>query len=195
MANSKKRLQGRRDEMIALIKAEPGITSAEIAERLGLANSSKVSTALWTWIRSNRVMVERITRNGKTMNAHYLPDQVPPDAVERINQKLVDVKDVIPAVKAAGSRNSVFDVPGTKKTGGKRSSRKRASPTGSTPVVSAGSSASSMSRGFACAVTNDGSLVLMRAGQVQFSLSDAEASTLQSYLVKRAAASLFASMA
>jgi hypothetical protein len=44
-------------------------------------------------------------------------------------------------------------------------------------------------------VTNDGSLVLMREGQVQFSLSSTEATTLQSYLVKRAAASVFASIA
>jgi hypothetical protein len=35
----------------------------------------------------------------------------------------------------------------------------------------------------------------MRAGEIAFALSDVEAAALQSYLVKRAAASLFASMA
>lgn len=35
----------------------------------------------------------------------------------------------------------------------------------------------------------------MRSGEIQFSLTDVEAATLQSYLVKRAAANLFASMA
>lgn len=51
------------------------------------------------------------------------------------------------------------------------------------------------SSGFTCALTNDGSLVLIREGQIQFSLSNDEAVMLQSHLVKRAAASFFASMA
>ncbi|WP_175886044.1 hypothetical protein [Burkholderia sp. BCC0044] len=113
-----------------------------------------------------------------------------PDAVERIQQKIVDAKNVIPIAKSDGARSSVFD---TKQLKTKRkprvAQRAPAAPHVTTPLPKIGPA------GFACAVTNDGSLVLMREGTIQFSLSSIEATTLQSYLVKRAAASLFASMA
>ncbi|CAG4911655.1 winged helix-turn-helix domain-containing protein [Paraburkholderia saeva] len=190
MTTSKKQLQSKRAQMHALIQANPGITSGEIAERVGLDSASKVTTALWKAVRSGRILTERVEQNGRFMNAHYLPDQVPPDAVERINQKLVDAKDVIPAAKSPTARNSVFDVPRAekaKKPSGRRAALEIASP--STP-----SDAPVRLRGFACAVTNDGCLVLMRQGQIEFSLSDVEAATLQSYLLRRAAANVFANM-
>jgi 3,4-dihydroxy-2-butanone 4-phosphate synthase len=87
-------------------------------------------------------------------------------------------------VKSADARNSVFDVP--KPT--KQKSQPKAEVTSSRQTTA-------RSPGFACALTSDGSLVLIREGQIEFSLSGAEAATLQSYLVKRAAANLFASMA
>lgn len=195
MAKTKKVALSRRAEIVELIKQQPGITSAEIASRLGIANSTKVSSALWPSVKSNRILVERITKDGKAMNAHYHPDQVPPDAVERIKQKLVDASEVIPMAKAADARNSVFDVPGAARRGKKRVAGKAPTRTPSAAVPVATKPVLPASRSFACAVTNDGTLVLMRAGEIQFSLSDIEAVTLQNYLVKRAAASLFASMA
>jgi len=50
------------------------------------------------------------------------------------------------------------------------------------------------SQPFSCAVANDGSLVLMRGGRIEMSLSEVDAAALQSYLVKRAAANLFANI-
>ncbi|MBW5280842.1 hypothetical protein ACS0X5_26310 [Burkholderia gladioli] len=41
---------------------------------------------------------------------------------------------------------------------------------------------------FTCAIANDGSLVLMRAGRIELALSDADTAILQRYLVKRIAA-------
>lgn len=194
MAKTKKALLSGRAEMISLIKAAPGITSADIAKRLGLPNSSKVSTALWTTIKSGAILTERAEVDGYWMNKHYMADQVPPDAVERIRQKLVDAKDVIPTVRSPRAQNSVFDVPGQQGRAAKRPARK----TSTQPITMTGvpsSKAAPTAHSFACAITNDGSLVLMRAGEIQFSLTDVEAATLQSYLVKRAAANLFASMA
>lgn len=190
MMKSKKEQISRRLQIVELIKLQPGITSAEIARKLNLENSTKVSTAVWPSVKAGRVLVERIVRDGTTMNAHYLSDDVPPDAVERIRQKIVDAKNVIPIAKSDDARSSVFD---TKRPKPKRKPRvaKRAPAAthATTPIPKTGPA------GFACAVTNDGSLVLMREGTIQFSLSSIEATTLQSYLVKRAAASLFASMA
>jgi hypothetical protein len=189
VAKTKKALLSRRAEMVALIKAEPGITSADIAKRLGLPNSSKVSTALWTSIRSGTILTERAEVDGYWMNKHYLPDQVPPDAVERIRQKLVDAKDVIPTKKSPGTQNSVFDVPSAKRHVKKSVASKNATPAPASTTPSISRPPQLATRAFACAVANDGSLVLMRAGEIAF------AAALQSYLVKRAAASLFASMA
>lgn len=189
MMKSKKEQSSRRLQIVELIKLHPGITSAEIARKLHLENSTKVSTAVWPSVKAGRVMVERIVRDGTTMNAHYLSEDVPPDAVERIHQKIVDAKNVIPIAKSDDARTSVFDTkrPKTKR---KPSVAKpvQAPRHATTPAPKMGAA------GFACAVTNDGSLVLMREGTIQFSLSSVEATTLQSYLVKRAAASIFASM-
>ncbi|MBR7969071.1 hypothetical protein [Burkholderia cenocepacia] len=193
MMKSKKEQISRRLQIVELIKRQPGITSAELARKLNLENSTKVSTAIWPSVKAGKVLVERIVRDGTTMNAHYLSDDVPPDAVERIQQKIVDAKNVIPIAKSDDARSSVFD---TKRLKTKRKPRvaKRApaaphaAPHATTPIPKVGPA------GFACAVTNDGSLVLMREGAIQFALSSLEATTLQSYLVKRAAASLFASM-
>lgn len=189
MMKSKKELLSRRMQAVEMIKRHPGITSAEIAEKLELENSTKVSGAVWPEVRAGRVLVERIVRNGTTMNAHYMSDDVPADAVERIQQKIVDAKNVIPIAKSDEARTSVFDTKRLK-TKRKPSTAKAASaaPHAAIPTPKIGPA------GFACAVTNDGSLVLMREGAIQFSLSSIEATTLQSYLVKRAAASLFASM-
>ncbi|SDR02592.1 hypothetical protein SAMN05443026_2507 [Burkholderia orbicola] len=189
MMKSKKEQLSRRMQAVEMIKRHPGITSAEIAEKLELENSTKVSGAVWPEVRAGRVLVERIVRNGTTMNAHYMADDVPPDAVERVQQKIVDVQNVIPIAKSDDARTSVFD---TKRLKTKRkpgvAKPAPAAPHVTTPLPKIGPA------GFACAVTNDGSLVLMREGTIQFSLSSVEATTLQSYLVKRAAASLFASM-
>ncbi|WP_124800768.1 hypothetical protein [Paraburkholderia phosphatilytica] len=114
-----------------------------------------------------------------------MSDQVPPDAAERINQRIIDASEVIPAVKSADARNSVFDVPKQKRP--RKSGSKH--PT-TTPTPAAG-----VPRVFSCAIANDGSLVLMRGGRIELSLSDTDAATLQSYLVKRATANLFASIA
>lgn len=201
MNSRKKQLQGKRGQMLELIRQHPGITSGELAEKVGMEGSSSVSSAMWTAIRLGHIMVERVIRNGKSTNAHYHPDQVPPDAVERVQQKLVNASQVIPISKANDIRSSVFDVPGAKQRRKKHAPRKApsrapaAAPALPATARATASSASSASpRNFACAITNDGSLVLMRAGEIQFSLTDVEAATLQSYLVKRAAANLFASM-
>nr|WP_175800268.1 hypothetical protein [Burkholderia anthina] len=191
---SKKELLSRRAQVVQLIKHQPGITSAEIAEKLGLENSTKVSTSVWPEVRAGRVLVERINRNGQTMNAHYMSDDVPPDAVERIQQKIVDAKSVIPIAKSDDARTSVFDNKGLKAKR-KPSGSQRTPATLPTTSKAAVPASKIETAGFACAVTNDGSLVLMREGSIQFSLSSVEATTLQSYLVKRAAANLFASMA
>ncbi|MGP3661478.1 hypothetical protein ACTU9R_31520 [Burkholderia gladioli] len=194
MMKSKKEQLSRRAKIVELIKSRPGITSGEIAEKLALDNSTKVSTAIWPEVRAGRILVERINRHGQTMNAHYSPDAVPADAVERIQQKIVDAQNVIPIAKSDDARTSVFDNK-PRKVPRRPNATKRASAV-QPIVVSATTPTSKLGlSGFACAVTNDGSLVLMREGQVQFSLSSTEATTLQSYLVKRAAASVFASIA
>jgi hypothetical protein len=182
---TKKQIVGKRGEMIELIRRHPGISSAELAQRVGISSASKVTTALWQYVRNGKLMTERAEIDGRWMNRHYMADQVPPDAAERINQKLVAAEDVIPMTKSVGARNSVFDVGETtkKKSGGTKVRKLPTSPTQPRPS------------GFACAVTSDGSLVLIREGQIEISLSGAEAATLQAYLVKRAAASFFANMA
>ncbi|REE17963.1 hypothetical protein B0G71_0940 [Paraburkholderia sp. BL27I4N3] len=192
MANTKKTSQSKRAEMIALIGQYPGITSADIAQRLGLESSNKVGPALWTAIKGGRILTERVERNGRWMNKHYLPDQVPPDAVTRVHQRIVDASEVIPPPGALSAPTSVFNGP--------RKSPKRKWPVhhraaSGSKVIDVQTPAPKSASRFACAITSSGNLVLMRAGEIQFSLSDAEAATLQSYLVKRAAANLFASMA
>ena len=181
---NKKQIINRRAKLIELIKAKPGITSPELAEQVGFDSSSKVTTALWQRVRSGHIITERVVHDGRNVNAHYMSDQVPPDAVERINQKRVDASEVIPMTKSPEARNSVFDVP---------KPAKQMKPT--RPEVTIARQTTARSPGFACALTSDGSLVLIREGQIEFSLSGAEAATLQTYLVKRAAANLFASMA
>lgn len=182
---TKKHILSKRAEMIELIKANPGISSAELAARVGMGSASKVTTALWQSVRGGKVITERAEIDGHWMNRHYMADQVPPDAAERINQKVIAAEDVIPIAKSASARNSVFDIgkPEKKKSGN-----------GGAKVPTTARSITSAS-GFACAVTNDGSLVLIREGEIQFSLTEREAAALQTYLVKRAAASFFASMA
>ncbi|MDR7006064.1 hypothetical protein [Paraburkholderia strydomiana] len=204
MNSRKKQFQGKRGRMLELIREYPGITSGELAEKVGVEDSSSVSSAMWTAIRRGHVMVERVIRNGKSTNAHYHPDQVPPDAVERVQQKLVNASQVIPISTTNSVRSSVFDVPGAKQRRKKQAPRKAPSrapaaapslsATAPAMALSASPSSQAAPRTFACAITNDGSLVLMRSGEIQFSLTDVEAATLQSYLLKRAAASMLASM-
>ncbi|MBY4768947.1 hypothetical protein [Burkholderia ambifaria] len=193
MMKSKKEMISRAARIIELIKLQPGITSAEIAKKLNLEHSTKASTAIWPSVKAGRVLVERIVRNGTTMNAHYMSDDVPPDAVERIQQKIVDAKNVIPIAKSSDVRTSVFD--NKQQSVSRPRPAKRSSPT-SLAIVASPETASKVGvASFSCAVTNDGSLVLIREGQIQFSLTNDEATKLQSYLVKRAAANFFASMA
>ncbi len=170
--------------MLELIKQHPGITSAEIAEKLGLKEPTEVSNALWKAIRSNRIVPERVLHNGRNQNAYYLFEQLPPDAAERIQQRTIEARDAPPITKAASARNSVFDIPG-------EAPRRKSAPN---PASASKSSNAGSDGGFSCAVANDGSLILMRGGQIELSLSGIEATTLQNYLVKRAAASFFASM-
>ncbi|MFM0724823.1 hypothetical protein PQQ53_14160 [Paraburkholderia strydomiana] len=194
MAHTKKALLSKRAEMISLIGQHPGITSAEIAERLALESSNKVGTALWTAIRAGRVMTERVERNGRWMNKHYLPDQVPPDAVTRVKQRIVDASEVIPPPGALSAPTSVFNGP-RKPKHTKRPTRKvTASPAAPSRPVPQPKVVEQL-QSFSCAVANDGSLVLMRGGRIEMSLPEVDAAVLQSYLVKRAAASLFANMA
>ncbi|MFX1766389.1 winged helix-turn-helix transcriptional regulator [Paraburkholderia sp. A1RI-2L] len=174
-----KQLQTKRGALIELIRQNPGITSSELAERMG-TDTSKVTTSLWNYVRAGKIMTERVERDSRYVNAHYMADQAPPDAVERINQRIIDANEVIPSGRSHGTRNSVFDVP-------QPLAAKRSTASGSSKGVGA-------SDDFACAITNNGSLVLMRGGEIQFSLTEREAATLQAYLVKRAAASFFANM-
>ncbi|MGS1045082.1 hypothetical protein ACVCII_18575 [Burkholderia glumae] len=62
MMKSKKEQLSRRAKIVELIKSRPGITSGEIAEKLALDNSTKVSTAIWPEVRAGRILVERINR-------------------------------------------------------------------------------------------------------------------------------------
>lgn len=181
-----KQVQTKRAAMFEMIKQQPGITSGEIAERLGMRDKADVSNALWKAMRSGRIVAERVMHQGRHQNSYYMADDLPPDAAERIQQRTVEAKDALPLAKAPSARNSVFDIPGNiapLKPEPRRTPAKA-------PAVS-----KKVDGSFACAVTSDGSLVLMREGQIEFSLSGPDAATLQSYLVKRAAANLFASMA
>ncbi|WP_017776664.1 hypothetical protein [Paraburkholderia kururiensis] len=182
---AKKRISSKRAEMIEVVRQFPGITSAEIAQRLGIDTAIRVSNALYTNIKAGRIVTERIERNGHYMNAHYMSDQIPPDAVERISQKLVDASEAIPAAKSPSARNSVFDVPKAAR------SRKPVSKRAATTLALT----TDVPRTFSCAIANDGSLVLMRGGRIEMSLPQADAAALQQYLVKRAAANFLASMA
>lgn len=181
--------------MIDLIKAQPGITSAEITEKLDLPKSNTVATALWQEMRSGKVVTERIVANNRSVNAYYLPDQIDGDSVERITQKLVNAQNVVPIAKSSSARSSVFDVPGKPRPAAKNRRAKRVVRTDPKAAQPTPAASRVTAQGFACAMASNGQLVLMREGQIQFALSDVEAATLQSYLVKRAAASLFASMA
>ncbi|SAL19295.1 hypothetical protein AWB71_00919 [Caballeronia peredens] len=192
---SSKQAQSRKAAMVDLIKAEPGITSAEIATRLGLQSSKPVPSALWQDLRSGRILTERVVVNSRHVSAYYLPEQVDAETVERIRQSVVDAKNVVPIAKTATARSSVFDVakpPARRSTGrrGKGTARHH-----SKPIVSAGNARDTnvAPQDFACAVASDGRLMLIRGGKIELALSDVEAATLQQYLVKRAAASLIAS--
>ena len=184
-----KLIQTRRAAIVTAISEHPGITTAELASALGV-ESKVISNAVWTVAKAGKVVSERIVRDGTHMNAYYLPEQVSAETVERVNQKLVDASNVLPIAKSATSRNSAFDVPRKPRSTKKRSRQPtmRATVTPIAPVATPIPS-------FACAITSDGSLVLLREGRIQFSLSDAEAGTLRRYLLKAAAASALASMA
>lgn len=194
MTKSKQQLQTKRAAMMTLIGQFPGITSAEIAEKLELGSSNKVGTALWTAIRSGRVLTERVERNGRWMNKHYLPDQMPVDAVVRVKQKIVDASDVIPPEAIRSAPNSVFNGPRKSTHAKKRPLRRSKAKTGPAPQSTPLPQTVERKQSFSCAVTNDGSLMLMRGGRIEMELTEVDAATLQSYLVKRAAASVFISM-
>jgi hypothetical protein len=197
MATTKKAAQSKRAEMRALIAEYPGITSAEIAEKLELASSNKVGTALWTDIKSGRILTERVERNGRWMNKHYLPDQLSADAVIRVKQRIVDASEVVPPSAARAATTSVFNGPRKQRGGKNRSTRKsvvHTTPASQAKVVSMQAKVAEKAPSFSCAVANDGSLMLMRGGRVELSLTDTEATALQNYLLKRAAANLLASM-
>lgn len=182
---AKKQILSKRAEMIQLIKAHPGISSAELASRVGIVGASKVTTALWQYVRSKKIVTERAEIDGRWMNRHYMSDQVPPDAAERINQKIIDAGEAVPVPKSPEARNSVFDVPKAAR------SRKPVSKRAATTLTLT----TDVPRAFSCAIANDGSLVLMRGGRIEMSLPQADAAALQQYLVKRAAANFLASMA
>lgn len=185
-----KLIQTRRAAIVTAISERPGITTAELASVLGV-EPKVISNAVWTVAKAGKVVSERIVRDGTHMNAYYLPEQVSADTVERINQKLVDASNVLPIAKSAASRNSAFDVPRRTRSAKKRGSRRSAIKATVTPIAPATVPTPS----FACAIASDGSLVLMREGRIQFSLSDVEAVTLRRYLLKAATASALASMA
>ncbi|MHB9838487.1 hypothetical protein Q8F57_027035 [Paraburkholderia terrae] len=196
MATTKKAAQSKRAEMRALIAEYPGITSAEIAEKLGIPSSNKVGTALYNDIKGGRVLTERVERNGRWMNKHYLPDHLPVDAVIRVKQRIVDASEVIPPPASNSAPTSVFNGPRKPRRGKKRAVRS-VGKTATSPqakVVETQVKVVDKAPSFACAIANDGSLVLMRGGRIELSLSEVDASTLQSYLMKRAAANVFASM-
>jgi hypothetical protein len=193
MQKASRKLPSRRAEILAVIREHPGITSGEIAQRLGIAQVGKITTDMWQAIRSERVLTERVLQNGRHVNAYYMPDQITGDSVTKVNQRIVDANDVIPPSLGPDVQTSVFGARNVKSQRGKSRAKasRAAAPAGPTSVpVGRPISAS----GFACAIASDGTLVLIREGQIQFSLTDAEAATLQSYLMKRAAASLFANM-
>jgi hypothetical protein len=181
---TQKMMQSKRAEMIELIKAHPGISSAELASRVGINSASKVTTALWQYVRNGKIVTERAEIDGRWMNKHYMADQVPPDAAERITQRIVDASDAIPAVKSPQARNSVFDVPSPHK-------QQRMT---SQPQASSFQTMRRMSTTFACAVTGDGGLVILRDGAIETSLSEVETMKVQACLMKHAAARFFATM-
>ncbi|MFM0049887.1 hypothetical protein [Caballeronia grimmiae] len=180
--------------MVELVKAEPGITSAEIASRLGLQSSKPVPSALSQDLRSGRIVTEHGVVNSRHVSALHLPEQVYAETVERIRQSVVDAENVVPIAKKATARSSVFDVSKalTRRSTwrrGKRSAKHHAK-----PIVSAGNARDIhvAPQDFACVVASDGRLMLMRRGQNEPALSDVEAATLQRYVVQRAAVNLAA---
>lgn len=189
MQKASKKLPSRRAEILAVIREHPGITSGEIAQRLGIAQVGKITTDMWQAIKSERVLTERVLQNGRHVNAYYMPDQITGDSVTKVNQRIVDANDVIPSALGPDVQTSVFGAHNVKSKRGK--SRAKAS-RAAAPVEPAGRPTSAS--GFACAIASDGTLVLIREGQIQFSLNDVEAATLQSYLMKSAAASLLSNM-
>ncbi len=182
---TKKLIQGKRAEMIELIKAHPGISSAELASRVGINSASKVTTALWQYVRNEKIVTERAEIDGRWMNKHYMADQVPPDAAERITQRVIDASNAAPTIKSPQARNSVFDVPSPPKQ--QRASRQS--------QASAIEAMSRMSAKFDCAITGNGGLVLLRDGAIEVSLSESETLKVQACLMKLAAAKFFATMA
>lgn len=195
MKKAVKVLQARRDAILTAVTERPGVTTAELASIIGVDGTKFVSNAMWQLLKSGKVLAEQIVRDGRHMNAYYRPERIGSDSVARVRQKLVDAAEVVPMHRSKTVPNSVFDVPRATRSGKKRTARKapalpQAAPAATIPPEPPAIAA----RRFACAVTNDGSLVLMREGQIEFSLSDIEAATLQNYLLKRAAANLFANM-
>jgi len=182
---TKKELTTKRDEMRMAIKQHPGITSTEIAGRVGVITPTLVTSALWKDLRSGRIRAELVERNGRKVNTYYMPEDLPADAVERIQQHRVDARDK-PITKPTSARNSVFDVPGTQAKPRRAARRAPVSMIEVTP---------SAPMSFACAITSDGRLVLMRDGSVEVSLTENETLTVQACLMKLAAAKFFASMA
>jgi hypothetical protein len=193
MQKASKKLPSRRAEILALIKERPGITSGEIAEQLGIAVVNKITTDMWPSIKSGRVLTQRVLRNGRHVNAYYMADQITADSVMTVNQRIVDANDVIPPALGPTAQTSVFGGHGAKSHPGKSRGKEARAAVPIEPK-SVPASRSTSVNAFACAIASDGTLVLIREGQIQFSLTDAEAATLQRYLMKRAAASLFADM-
>ena len=124
-----------------------------------------------------------------------MADHIPPDAVERINQRVINATDIIPAAKSPQVRNSVFDVPGGATENKKRTRRSSVRQ----PVEHASPARTNASQivgsGFDCAITGDGGLVLLRDGAIEASLSELETLKVQACLMKLAAAKFFATMA
>ena len=192
MQKASKKLPSRRAEILALIKERPGITSGEIAEQLGIAVVNKITTDMWPSIKSGRVLTQRVLRNGRHVNAYYMADQITADSVTTVNQRIVDAHEVIPPALGPDVQTSIFGAHVKPHRAKSRAKAVRAA----APIEprAAPASRSTSINDFSCAIASDGTLVLIREGQIQFSLTDAEAATLQRYLMKRAAASLFANM-
>lgn len=195
MKKAVKVLQTRRATITKAVAENPGITTAELAALIGVDSSKLVSNAVWVLLKSGKLFAEQIVRDGHHMNAYYIPDQVGADSVSRIRQKLVDAADVIPTPRSRSIANSVFDVPRAAKRRSKvRVHSSLPNQVSTHPAVNSTQTLKPATPTFACAVTNDGSLVLMREGHIEFFLSDIEAQALQRYLMKRAAANVFAEM-
>lgn len=193
MKKAVKVLQNRRGAIMKAVADNPGVTTTELVSLVGVESTKLVSNAMWVLLKSGKLLAEQITREGRHMNAYYLPEQIGPDSVARVRQKLVDAADVIPAHRSGATPNSVFDLPRATRRRSKSRARAAASKlTPTQPTAIAVKAVDVTAGGFDCAVTNEGSLVLMRKGHIAFSLNHAEVSALESYLMKRAAGRVFA---